>query len=403
MREWVVRTVTVLITVVVMLLAVEGILRAMPSLIDIAVLERFEPKLRGEIAGRLGLATRNDGMLISTEMRSDGGPDLVLPLPNRRYVKRVDGADLAAGGIDYVESDSLGFCNPPGIAEKRPIQVLTIAGSIPNCTAVANQDNFTVWLGREVQASSYNMAVPGVGPYDYLEVLRRFGAPLNPAVVVMAISQNDDLVDIRKYHAFKEQAANPEKKRKKKKAGGVFSISYALAFLKGGIELAVRKLKSSSEPDFRYSAVVQGKQVALNVNNEDTNELEIARHVNDGKVKPDIYVDVVTQFANLAREHGFRPLVVLVPSAHTAYARTIAFSDPSLAPIIKSAAETNGKWLAKTAADLGVAYFDASDAMQKAALTRPLLYFPSNVHLTPEGHRALAEAVAPAVRTLLRP
>lgn len=213
------------------------------------------------------MATRNDGVLISTEMRSEGGPDLDLPLPNRRTIRQVDSADLAAGGVDYFESDSLGFCNPPGVAEQRPIPVLAIGGSIPNCAAVAKENNFTVWLGRELQATSYNMAAPGVGPYDYLEILRRFGAPLNPAVVIMAISQNDELVDIRKYHAF------------------------------------------------------------------------------------------------LARERGFGPLVVMVPSAHTDYARTITYSDPAICAIIPRAAETNSKSLAKTAADLGVAAFPQRRAL----------------------------------------
>jgi len=403
MREIIIRTITVVVTVLIMLLLVEGALRLMPSLIGIAVLERFEPTLRGEVADRLGMATRKERVVISTEMRSDGGPDLELYFPNRRYIRRIDSADMAAGGVDYFEADSLGFCNPPGIAEQRPIHVLTVGGSIPNCAAVAKENNFTVWLGRELQATSYNMAQPGVGPYEYLEILRRFSAPLNPSVVVMAISEGDDLVDIRRHHEFKALAAKPQKKKKKKKknGGGLFSVSYALAFFKGGIELAARQLKSSSEPEFRYGVTVEGKRVALNINNSDNNELEVARLVSDGAVKPDIYAEAVSQFAALARERGFRPLIVMVPSAYTAYRSTIVYSDPTVAPIMQRAADIQRDWLAKTAADLGVAYFDAADYMQKAAATRPLLYFPSNVHLTPEGHKALAEAVAPAVRALL--
>lgn len=402
MREIIVRTATVAITILVMLLLVEGMLRLMPSLIGIAMLERFEPTLRGEVAERLGMATRKERVLVASAMRSDGGPDLELHFPNRRYIRRVDSADMAAGGVDYFETDSLGFCNPPGVAEQRPISVLVVGGSIPNCAAVAKENNFTVWLGRELQATSYNMAQPGVGPYEYLEILRRFSAPLNPAVVVMAISENDDLIDIRRHYEFKERAAKSQNKKKKKdKGGGLFSVSYALAFFKAGIEVASRKLKSSSEPDFRYSVSVDGKPVALNINNSDNNELEVARLVDSGAVKSDIYVEAVTQFAALSRERGFRPLIVMVPSAYTTYRSTIVFSDPAIARIMQRAADIQRGWLAKTATDLGVPFFDATGYMQKAAASRPLLYLPSNIHLTPEGHKALAEAVAPAVRERL--
>ena len=398
MRQFLIGIVVTGVTVVAMLGIVEIALRVAPSLIGIAILERFEPGLRSEIVARLGMSTRNDTLVIASEQRLDRGPDINLGLPNRRYVRAVDEVDAAAGAVDHYETDALGFCNPPGVAEARPVDVLTVGGSIPNCAAVTGENNFTAWLGRELQAASYNMAVPGVGPYEYVEVLRRFGLALKPRVVVMAISEGDDLDDVLSHRKFMARAGKP---RRKRSSGGLFSISYALAFFKGGIELAVRTIKDSGGPDFRYEVKVRGGTVPLNVANNDASELEVARLVDAGKVAADVYAESLGTFAALAREGGFRPLVVMVPSAYTTYLPTIKYSDGAIAPVMERFAVTQRRWLEKTATDAGMAYFDATPYMQKAAADRPLLYFPSNIHLTPEGHKALAEAVAPAVRALL--
>jgi hypothetical protein len=392
----------VLVTILVMMLAVEGALRLMPSLIGVAVLERFAPSLRGEIASRLGLATRADRLVIATQERSDKGPNLNLHFPNRRYVRPVDEADRAAGAVDNFDTDSLGFCNPPEIAERRPMHVLTIGGSIPNCAGTAASDNYTARLGQILQINSYNMAVPGVGPYEYLETLRRFGERLSPQIVIMAIAEANDLRDIERFLKFKADQSNSAKK-KKKPSDGIFAASYALAFLKSGIEVAVKSVRESLGPNFRYTAMVQNKRVALNVNSGDLDELKLALRLGEGKVSPQLYEESIGQFAAIARERGFVPLVLLVPAVYTVYADSIQFEDAKIAPAMRNYSDAQRKWLADNSARLGVRFFDATEKMRELAKDRPLLFFPSNVHLTQEGHKALAEAVAPAVGELLKP
>lgn len=398
MRNVLVGAATLLVTVLLMLGVVEIVLRLSPSLIGVPILERLHPGIRGEIAGRLGLTTEADRLVLRSAERSDGGPDLFLHLPNRRYVTGVDEADIEAGGIPDMTTDSYGFCNPPGIVEKRPVHVLTIGGSIPNCAIISAEDNFTNRLGEVAGLNSYNLAVPGVGPYEYLETMRRFGLKLAPQVVIMAISEGNDLRDIERFHSFK---AGEGRRRAKTPMGGPFAVSYALAVLKGGIEVAVRTFKSDSGPDFRYSAMVQGQRVPLNVRNGDRDELRYARMVSEGRLSPALYEESVADFVVLARDNGFVPLVVMVPAAYTVYAETIVYDDPAITQIMRQYSDVQRKWFADNVERLGGRYFDATGYMQEAARTRPLLYFPSNVHLTPEGHRVLAEAVAPQVKVLL--
>lgn len=399
MREALIRTIVTVVTILVMLGVVEAFLRVSPAMIGIPILERFPPSLRGEVAGRLGLSTEADRYVMRSDERGDGGPDIYLHHPNRRYMTAVDEDDLEVGGVPYLDTDSYGFCNPPEIVDRRPIHVLTIGGSIPNCATIRAEDNYTNRLGQILQVNSYNLAVPGVGPYEYLETMRRFGGKLAPQVVVMAISEGNDLRDIERFHAFKE---NQTSRKKKSETDGLFGVSYALAFFKGGIEVAVKAVKAERDnDDFRYTGTVQGAPVAMNTRNGDIDELRLARRVADGEVSAALYEESTAAFAALARSMGFIPLVVLVPGAYTAYAPSIAYDDPANTAIMKRYSDAQRQWFAENAPKLGLNYFDATAYMQGAAKTRPLLYFPSNVHLTPEGHRALAEAVAPAVRALL--
>ncbi|MGE0151105.1 MAG: SGNH/GDSL hydrolase family protein [Reyranellaceae bacterium] len=398
MREIAIRVATVAVTVLVMLLLAEGMLRLMPSLIGVAVLERFHPSLRTEIAGRLGLATQADRLIVASAERADKGPDLALHFPNRRYVRPVDQPDAEIGGVEHFDTDSLGFCNPPGLAERRPIHVASIGGSIPNCTAVVAADNYTARLGEMLGINAYNLAVPGVGPYEYLETLRRFGGGLAPKIVVMTIAESNDLRDIERFHRFKARDGRP---RKDAGAGGLFAASYALAFLKGGVEVAIRSLRDSGGANFRYSVTVQGRRVPLNVNNGDVDELKLAQQIEQGRISPRLYEDSVAAFAALSRQMGFVPLVVLVPAAYTTYAETIEYEDAAITAAMRRYSDVQRQWFADNSARLGVRYFDATARMRELARERPLLFFPSNVHLTAEGHKALAEAVAPAVRELL--
>jgi lysophospholipase L1-like esterase len=59
------------------------------------------------------------------------------------------------------------------------------------------------------------------------------------------------------------------------------------------------------------------------------------------------------------------------------------------------------QWLAGNADALGYEFLDPTVFMQKRAAEGPLLYFPSDIHLTAAGHTALAEAVEDRIRSSL--
>lgn len=404
MRELILRAVVVLITCVFTLGIAEVALRISPSLIGIALLERFPPSLAREIATELGFSTQANRRLIASADRHDKGPTFFTYAPNQSYFSPVDDADKAAGATDLLTTDALGFCNPPGLAAGGKVDVLVIAGSLPNCAGTTAEQNFNVPLAAITGLSAYNMAVPRVGPHEYLETLRRFGLPLKPRIVLMAISEGNDLRDVHRFAEYLAGRRDDDDSASEESPGGILGSSYALSFLKAGFEMAERQLKRLFvEPDFRYSVKAGGARVPMNIANADLSELSYAKRLAEGSVAPDLFAPSMQEFVALGKEHGFVPLVVLVPAAYSAYADSVEYADPDIAGLMRTYSDAQRAWFRDNAAKLGYAYVDATPAMRKAAADGVLLFFPANVHLTAEGHRILAEAVAPAVEALVRP
>ena len=399
MRGYLIRFLAAGLPALLLLACFEVTLRLFPSLIGIAILDRFHPDLGATIAGELGFSTMATRLLISSAERLDKGPDFYIYLPNSRYVAPIDPADVAYGAVDYVPTDNLGFCNPPGAAARGYVDIVAIGGSVPNCVGVPPEHIFTNELARLTHLTAYNIGANRTGPNEYLELLRRYGLRFRPRAVVMNISEANDLRDISRYNRFVTEGTRHESWFEN--LGGPFRHSYALAFLKGGIELTIKAAKASMAPDFRYTVRAQGKDLPLNVGNGDLDELSLAHKVATGEVDSAIYEPSVRQFVDLADRNGFIPVVILVPAAYTIYGKTIVFNDPSIIADIRTYHTAQRDWLADNAARIGYHFIDATPGMTAAAESGPLLYFPANVHLTAAGHAALAATIAPELRSVL--
>ncbi len=386
------------VSLLLALIVGEIVLRMSPTLMNPAVIDRFHPTLRQEISQRIGLTTKSDRVVVESAERADGGPALYLYKPGQDYAFPLDDADIEIGGDDKFVTDSRGFCNPAGTDSRPHADIVSIGGSITFCTAVPAEETFGAALERLTGTAVYSLDLPGIGPYEYIEILRRSGLALTPRVVVMNIGEGNDLRDVERYFAFR--AGDAPEFRKKERLGGPFAISYALAFLKGAIEKIVKDFVTEAGPDFRYTVVSEGVETPMNVTNNDPDELDYARRVESGDLSPALYEDALVSFVELARAENFVPVVAYIPAAYTAYADSVTFSDPSIAPDLRAYSDKQRQWLADNTTRLGYIFIDTTGAMQAASKDGPLTYFPANVHLTAAGHRAAAEAVAAGLATL---
>lgn len=378
----------------------ETVLRLSPGLISLPFLARFDPDLRASIAAATGLPTAREYRILGTAERKDKGRDIALLEPNATYLWPADAADREAGALEVQTSDAYGFCNPKGAYETAPVDVLVLGGSVPSCTGVRPEQTFAAQLGRVTGLKTYNMTVGGIGPDDYVEVLRAHGLALKPRMVVMAYAESNDVRDCKLHKAFVTTGEGRTVERPSS-AFNPMRYSYALNFLYAGGNAVVKSVKRAASEDFRFSAEVEGKPFAFNIRNGDLDELKLARELMANPAEVEACRPALSEFVALARANAFIPVVMLVPAAYTAYGDTTRFNDPAIAPAMAALHAIQRDWLAKEAAAIGYTFIDETAAYTKAINGKPAAFFPSNVHFSAFGQEALAQTHAPALTRLL--
>jgi hypothetical protein len=138
----------------------------------------------------------------------------------------------------------------------------------------------------------------------------------------------------------------------------------------------------------------------MNVTNSDKDEVKSARRVARGEVKLDVFAAPLEAFVGLAAEREFIPVVTLHPSAHTGYFDTVRFEDADIGREMAAFSAAQRAWFAENAERIGYRFVDVVPAFMEKVSTRPVAFFPANVHFTKHGHAIAAEALGPALRKL---
>jgi hypothetical protein len=97
--------------------------------------------------------------------------------------------------------------------------------------------------------------------------------------------------------------------------------------------------------------------------------------------------------------------VAYIPSAHVVYAEYVHFDDRALASPLATFDEAQRVFLAQQVAALGMRFVDTTPTLRvsaRVAGARDLFYFPTNLHLSPAGHQAVADALETALRDVGR-
>ncbi len=99
------------------------------------------------------------------------------------------------GGAPRFTSDERGFCNPPGLWDRAPVDVLLLGDELALGAGVAPEDNVAAPVRARFPAT-INLGAPGLGPLAELGALREYGPLLRPRVTVILFSEGDDLRDL---------------------------------------------------------------------------------------------------------------------------------------------------------------------------------------------------------------
>lgn len=378
---------------------IEAALRVFPGLIGLNQLQNFEPTMRAEIANRLGLPTLASHIPITSDQRSDGGPPFFLWAPNALAYTFMDKADVALGAPEHVQLDANGLCNP---IEKAPLgkaDILVAGDSFTTCQGAAPKDGAAQKLQELTGLSTYNLGISNTGPYEYLEMLKRF-AHFKPRIAVMNIYEGNDLRDIVRYRRFVESGGTSEKDRELPAP----AWSYAAQFFETAYKLAEGYVKTAAGADhdynFRYSAQVGDHVMAMNIANKDQGEVERAVQLREGKISPDLFAEPLENYVDWAKANGIVPVVTYIPSMYTAYEATVTFEAPEIGNTVRAFSTSQRKWIAEHAQPLGYNFVDLTPFLQEAAAKGELTHFPSNVHLTAKGEEIVGMHMAAFIKQL---
>lgn len=387
LRALALQSVSLFIAIAIVLAIAEVTLRMFPGLIGLAALMEFEPGLRAEVATRLDLPTVHSAIHISSAERFDRGPEIRLPGANSVRTMLSDPNDLALGAIERMSVDENGFCNEPSQSADGKADILLAGDSFTFCTAVHVTDTAAYKLQQQTGRTTYNLGVPGIGPYEYLELARRHAARLKPRVVVFNVYEGNDLRDVTRARQFIDRKHDQQEDVERGS-----SVSYALEFARANVRLVKKELRGfAASHDFRYSAIVEDAMMEMNTANSDQDEADYAFKLESGDVSFELFATPLNNFIAWAKSSGVTPLVVYTPSMYTAYDSTVRFSDPRVGAAVRNLSRKQRAWFAENASKLGFVFLDLTPAFQREANVGRLTHFPSNVHLTPLGHTIVAQ------------
>lgn len=397
-------------------------LRLFPALVPLKILSFMGEEVRAAIAVRRDLATKADHIPLE---RDDGGPFLRIRRPG--ITVTYPGSDY--GMVEKVTMDDQGFCNPKENSYSREkIQIITVGDSFTWCTTVNPEDTWTARIGRLANKSVYNLGSPGIGVHEYLQILKQFGLEKSPELVVMAVYEGNDLRNAVAYTKYRDTVQEQD--------GGFSAIpcyqsrlicgiyrwfqegflgrkSYAFNLLMSSLRLGKVWFATTADDtavddsvinNFRYTIAGDKDTIKFNSGNADLDEPIHAQQLKEGVISLDAFNDALNNFAALAKEHKFIPMVIYIPSAYTAYNNYVNFEDPALKNLLTWFSGEQRKFFKEQSKKLGFAFIDTTPTFQEAATghrkATNLLYYPTNLHLTAAGHDTIARYLYSRLQTI---
>jgi hypothetical protein len=409
------------------LVLIEGGLRLFPQVVPLELLIYFADTPRGEIAQRRHLPTQWGTVVVE---RDDGGPELRIFEPFAEIV--------LPGREDEVTvvMDEMGFCNPPGGNYQRAkIQLIAVGDSFTTCHGVRPHETWTNQLASLSGVSVYNLGRGKSGLHEYLQLLKKFGLPKSPQLVIMNVYEGNDLRDAALYYYYRLNHGDTAATATSQEAdpNQTFWQRYSYAYNLGAASLQYRSalnsasadLPGSSDPflfpvsdvperyfvgiqkiNFKYQIVFPDRTITLNHKNADVDEVLVARHLYDKIIEPGVMQAVdaaLSAFVELSKQYNFTPVVTYTPAAHTAYAASVVYEDPSLHTLMPWFSQQQRAYFQEKGEELGYFFVDLTPALQAAAQgsnSGELLYARDDLHLTPQGHRVVAKAINQALQDL---
>ena len=279
-----------------------------------------------------------------------------------------------------VRFDRNGFRNDTDVTKA---DLVVIGDSFVEGAETAGSKTVVAEMGRCLEITAVNLGQSGYGPQQELVVLKRYGLPLSPRVVVWFFFGGNDLGDVDTYEWRRRHM--DEFLAPKPLANRLFSRN------------ALTALARLTTPTRQTaSAVAQRHEVAFTRADGTTQLLYLDAH--EGEWKPhqwDVASATLLEARDLSAKAGAELLVVFVPRKLRVYQGYIQAPPKSYAHVWppNNLPEVLGEFCTRN----GIPFLDSTVPLRRAVAGGESVYLPDDVHWNEAGHRVVAMAVAERV------
>jgi hypothetical protein len=297
--------------------------------------------------------------------------------------------------------DQEGFTN---VDARRTVDVVMLGDSYVEIQSDAD-DSFGERLAKVSERTVANLGVGGYGPFQYLEVLKRYGLRKAPKYALFCFFEGNDLTDVLAYlewqrggaYGFLSELSEPFLQRY------LLALKDTALFAMTTVSLTIRTAFAGKDhwpndvhPDI--AVLLLGKEthkVFL-----DTNDVRPPAKI---RSSPEWHAltTILQEFKAVAIANGIVPIVVFIPTAAHIYADySTAQSGANWLRLRDAQAKGRAnveKSMILLTKELDLRLIDLAPAFDRAAAEGKMLYYPFDTHWNSEGRQLAAEVVAKAI------
>ncbi|MDC3053337.1 hypothetical protein OA187_02115 [Candidatus Pelagibacter sp.] len=337
-----------------------------------------------------------------------------LKSPRKTIYRRPDIQDVEFGAVDYFFYNN-GFCNKNDLENVKKYRILTFGDSFTYCTFIKPEDTWTSKIEFENQIyKKINYGMTGIGLYEQYRLMRELVGK-NDKIIISAIYEGNDLRDSIKHLNYIKYNTLDKKKIKKKNIKHdnflktnlkiIFSKSYTFNFAAGARNFIILKSKDKHNLNFKYKYLKNN--IDFNINNIDQDELSIAKKIyfnelNENYIK-NAFVKPILKIKDLSLNNNSILVFIYIPSAHNVIKDDIIFENEDSQKYLDNMSKLQTKIFSEVCKNHNLNCLNVTKVLYDYnKKNKALTYFPSNLHLTPEGHEVIGETVGKYLYKLIK-
>jgi hypothetical protein len=296
---------------------------------------------------------------------------------------------IPARAVDYVATyTEHGFRKN---SSRAPYDIAVIGDSYVEF-GESDENTFTEFLKRETGLSVLNIGRGWYGPYQYLELLRRYVLEARPKYVLLAFFAGNDFNDITQYEAWK--------------AGGRYYFyrdldsknivsRFALATKDVGRYLTAKIKRALGDKDTKR--LDRSSYGIIKIGNENVPMVFPRWETEVSTEQLTAIKSLLSEFKSLCYKHQIIPVLIYIPTATQVYARLYSTeSNSHFIARLRSVPPDNPslRTIASLATELGIDFINLLPVFQNKAADGSLIYYPFDTHWNVEGRRTAASFIA---------